>query len=106
MQEGGHSGRRNSMSKHTGDTPWAWKVDRLHPTSCASGKVLEKKVGRKGLKYQWRRKLQPTPLFLPEKFHGQRSLEGYNPWGYKELDMTERLSTSMSSRAVLRPLGV
>ena len=28
-------------------------------------------------------------IFLPGEFHGQRSLEGYNPWGRKELDMTE-----------------
>ena len=56
-------------------------------------------------KILWRREWQPTPVFLPGDLHGQRSLEGYNPWGYKELDMTERLSTSMSSRAVLRPLG-
>ena len=28
-------------------------------------------------------------MFLPGKFHGQRSLEGYSPWGCKELDMTE-----------------
>ena len=97
MQEGGHSGRRNSMSKHTGDTPWARKVDRLHPTSCASGKVLEEKFGRKGLKHQWRRKLQPTPLFLPGKFHGQRSLEGYRPWVHKESDTTQRLSTHIPS---------
>ena len=40
----------------------------------------------------WRREWQPTPVFLPEKFHGQRSLAGYSPWGYKELDMTERLT--------------
>ena len=31
----------------------------------------------------------PTPVFLPGEFHGQRSLVGYSPWGYKELDMTE-----------------
>ena len=31
---------------------------------------------------------QPTPVFLPGKFHGQRSLEGYSPWGHKESDMT------------------
>ena len=37
----------------------------------------------------WRRKWQPTPVFLPGKSHGQRSLEGYSPWGHKELDMTE-----------------
>ena len=32
----------------------------------------------------------PTPAFLPGKSHGQRSLEGYSPWGCKELDMTEQ----------------
>ena len=38
-------------------------------------------------------KWQPTPIFLPGKFHGQRSLAFYSSWGHKELDMTERLST-------------
>ena len=28
-----------------------------------------------------------------KKFHGQRSLAGYRPWGHKELDMTEQLNT-------------
>ena len=37
----------------------------------------------------WRRKWQPTPVVLPEKSRGQRSLLGYNPWGLKELDTTE-----------------
>ena len=32
------------------------------------------------------------PVFLPGKFHGQRSLAGYSPWGHKESDMTERFS--------------
>ena len=36
-------------------------------------------------------KWQPTPAVLPEKSHGQSSLEGYSPWDCKELDMTERL---------------
>ena len=36
----------------------------------------------------WRRKWQPTPVFLPGKSHGQRSLAGYSPWSSKELDMT------------------
>ena len=31
-------------------------------------------------KILWRRKWQPTPVFLPEKSHGQRSLVGYGPW--------------------------
>ena len=36
-----------------------------------------------------RRKWQPSPVFLPGEFRGQRSLMGYSPWGHKELDMTE-----------------
>ena len=39
-----------------------------------------------------RREGHPTPVFLPEESHGQRSLVGYNPWGRKELDTTECLS--------------
>ena len=35
-----------------------------------------------------RREWQPTPVFLPEKSHGQRSLVGYSPWGHKESEMT------------------
>ena len=37
----------------------------------------------------WRGKWQPTPVFLPGKSRGWRSLVGYCPWGRKELDMTE-----------------
>ena len=44
-------------------------------------------------KILWRRKWQPTPVFLPGESHGQGSLVGYSPWGYKELDTTEQLST-------------
>ena len=32
---------------------------------------------------------------LAWEFHGQRSLEGYSPWGHKEWDMTEGLSTDI-----------
>ena len=45
----------------------------------------------------WRRKWQPTPVFLPGEFHGQRSLAGYSPWGHKELDVTEQLSLHFTS---------
>ena len=37
----------------------------------------------------WSRKCQPTPVFLPGRCHGQRSLAGYSPWGCKESDVTE-----------------
>ena len=40
-------------------------------------------------KIPWRRKWQPPPIFLPRKFHGQRSLGGHSPWGHKGLDPTE-----------------
>ena len=40
-------------------------------------------------KIPWKRKWQPTPVFLPGKSHGWRSLVGYSPWGSKELDTTE-----------------
>ena len=36
-----------------------------------------------------------TPVFLPGKFHGQRSLVGYCPWGHKKSDMTEHLTLSL-----------
>ena len=36
-----------------------------------------------------RKKGQPTPVLLPGKLRGQRSLVGYCLWGHKELDMTE-----------------
>ena len=39
-------------------------------------------------KSPWRRKWQPTPVFLPGESHGQRNLAGYGPWGRKELDTT------------------
>ena len=47
-------------------------------------------------KIPWRRKWQPTPVILTGKSHGQRSLEGYSPWGWKESDITERLTISLS----------
>ena len=40
----------------------------------------------------WRRAWQPTPVFLPGESHGQRSLQGYSPWGGKELDTTKRVN--------------
>ena len=44
-------------------------------------------------KIPWSKKWQPTLVFLPGKFHGQKALVGYTPWGHNELDMTEWLST-------------
>ena len=36
-------------------------------------------------KIPWKRKWQPTSVLWPGKFHGQRSLVGYSPWGHKRV---------------------
>ena len=36
----------------------------------------------------WSRKWQPIPVFLPGKFHEQRSMVGCSPWGHKDLGTT------------------
>ena len=51
--------------------------------------MQETQVQSLGQKIPWRRKWQPTPVFLPGEFHGQRSLAGYSPWGCKESGRTE-----------------
>ena len=57
-------------------------------------------------KIPWRRKWQPTPIFLPGKFHGQRGLVGYSSWGLKELGTTEHtytnLKTNLKKRQMLK----
>ena len=47
-------------------------------------------------KMPWKSGWQPTPVLLPGKSHGQRSLAGYSPQGRKESDTTERLTLSLS----------
>ena len=47
-----------------------------------------------GWKMPWRREWQPTPVFMPGEFHGQRKLVGHSSWSHKESDTTERLTLS------------
>ena len=56
--------------------------------------MQDTRVGSLVGKIPWRRKWLPTPVFLPGKSHGQRSLAGYGLWGCKELDTTEQLTLS------------
>ena len=58
--------------------------------------MLVQSLGRED---PWRRKLQPTPVFLPGEPLGQRSLACYSPWGCKELNMTK--VTVCASRSVV-----
>ena len=41
--------------------------------------------------------MAPTPLFLAGKFHRQRHLVGYSPWGHREVDMTEHTYTPVTT---------
>ena len=57
----------------------------------SDGKESAHYAGRQGFdpwvaEIPWRREWQPTPVFLPGEFRGQRNLEGYSPWGCKESD--------------------
>ena len=49
-------------------------------------------------KILWRSVWQPTSVFLLGESHGPRNLSGYGPWGPKELDATEHLSTARRKR--------
>ena len=64
--------------------------------SLVAQSVKSLQCGRAGFdawvgKIPWRRKWQPTPVFLPGKSRGWRSLAGYSPWGHKESEITEQL---------------
>ena len=50
--------------------------------------MQETQVQSLGKDNPWRRKWQPTPVFLPGEFHGERNLAGYSTWDCKELDTT------------------
>ena len=52
-------------------------------------------------KIPWRRKWQLTPVFLPGKSHGERSLAGYRPWGLKDEDTTWQLNNKVVSTAAV-----
>ena len=60
------------------------KPTSLMSPALASGSFITSDTWR-------RRRWQPTPVLLPGKAHGRRSLAGCSPWGRKESGMTERL---------------
>ena len=58
-------------------------------SACNAGDAKDMGLSPRSGRSPWRRAWQPTPVFLPEESHWQRSLAGYSPWGHKELDTTE-----------------
>ena len=67
----------------------------MHPV-CVTLHLKKKKKSRRKGNSSWKRKWQPSPVFLPGKSHGQRSLVGCSPWGGKESEMTDVLTLSFS----------
>ena len=56
-------------------------------------------------KIPWKREWIPNSVFLPGEFHGRRSLAGYNPWGWKELDTMQKWFNSvLISMPLYRPV--
>ena len=53
----------------------------------------------------WRRQRHPTPVLLPGKSHGWRSLVGCSPWGRTESDTTERLSFTFHFHALEKEMA-
>ena len=53
-------------------------------------------------KISWRRKRQPTPVFLPGESHGQRHLAGCSPWGHKESETPEQPAHTHTPRGERR----
>ena len=75
----------------------AEQQQKIFLSRCCSGKESICQCKTHGFhpwvgKIPWRRKWQPTPVFLLRESHGQRSLVTYSPWGRKELGMTERVT--------------
>ena len=54
-------------------------------------KAMTKNAQTTAQLHSWRRQWHPTPVLLPGKSHGQRSLVGCRPWGHEESDTTEWL---------------
>ena len=87
-QTGREGGRAQPLKEwHSG---WGQKLVRTN-----SSKMLE------GLTFSGLWTLLCTPVLLPGKFHGQKSLVGYSPWGRKESDTTEQLHFTFFTHFIL-----
>ena len=62
---------------------------RGQQSDCGASSLLQRFGGL--CREYWRRRWHPTPVLLPGKSHGWRSLVGCSPWGRRKSDMTERL---------------
>ena len=92
IQSHHHSFHLSTVVSITGTIlPFIWwsVTEQLAFSGRSVGKKPTCNAGNLGLisgsgRFPWRRKWQSTPVFLPGKSHGQRSLASYTPWGHKK----------------------
>ena len=82
-------------------------VSKIHRSRDSQTTILTSTGSQAGLYLRktslpWRRKWQPTPVFLPGESHRQRILAGYSPRGCKELNTTERLNHGPPMQLVIQ----
>ena len=86
----------NELNWKQNSFPGGSVVKNLPVTGADADSIWVKKI-------PWIRTLEPTPVFLPGKSPGERSLVGYRPWGHKELNTTKQLKTTASNRSEFSP---
>ena len=69
-------------------TPWLPWWFSSKESACSAGDTGDR-LDSWVRKIPWKMAWQPTPVFLPGEYHGQRSLAGYSQWGLKESDTAE-----------------
>ena len=72
-------------------------------STCKCGRCRRHGINTWVGKIPWRRKWQPTPVFVSGKSHGERSLAGYSPWGHKESDTIEHTHRESQTHDWLTP---
>ena len=75
-------------------TYWAPQMASGKESACQGRRCKRLRFSPWVGKIPWRRKWQPTPIFLPGESHGQRRLADYSPWGHKESDTAKHTQTS------------
>ena len=79
--------KRAGCSCSKGSFIWSGSLETRLPIGSGSACQTGDSSSIPGLgRFPWKREWLPTPVFLPGEFHGQRSLAGYSPWGFKESD--------------------
>ena len=67
-----------------------WRSGKKKKKICLPMQEMQEMLVRSRVgEIPWRRKWQPTPVFLTGKFHGQKSLMGYSSWGCKETRLSD-----------------